>query len=162
MKFMKATLQRGISLLEVMLSLSIIAIILVMATRYFFTASQSQDNNQFMSQIATLQAQIGSWHAGRASYSGLAIGQVAPTTSPAWDGTALSNPWGNSVGVASTNGDKNYKITGDMKSLDACKSFQGRFQPEHAGTAVVESEPGSYCTGTGTFTYIGPNGVSGT
>ena len=31
---------RGISLLEVLLSLSIIAIILVMATRYFFVASK--------------------------------------------------------------------------------------------------------------------------
>ena len=37
----KITKQLGISLLEVMLSLSIIAIILVMATKYFFVANRS-------------------------------------------------------------------------------------------------------------------------
>ena len=38
--------QAGISLLEVMLSLSIIAVILVMATRYYFLASNAQRVNQ--------------------------------------------------------------------------------------------------------------------
>lgn len=157
MKFFKASLQRGISLLEVMLSLSIIAIILVMATRYFFTASQSQENNQFMSQVATLQAQIGSWKAGRGDYTGIAIANVAPTTSPAWDGTNLKNPWGNNITVVATTSNSGYKISSPMPSQAQCESFQGRFPPIHSG-AVVDTQPGSYCN-TGTFTYVGPLGI---
>ena len=49
---LKRSGQRGISLLEVMLSLSIIAIILVMATRYFRTANQSQQITNAVSMIS--------------------------------------------------------------------------------------------------------------
>ena len=44
--------QRGISLLEVLLSLSVIAIILVMATRYYRSAQQSQQVSNAVSMIS--------------------------------------------------------------------------------------------------------------
>lgn len=43
--------QRGIGLLELMLSLSIIAILLVMATRYFMASDEQQKINNAISQI---------------------------------------------------------------------------------------------------------------
>ncbi len=57
----RLSLQRGISLLEVMLSLSIIAIILVMATRYFFTASDSQRINQAKAEVATVLSAVSTY-----------------------------------------------------------------------------------------------------
>lgn len=50
--------QKGISLLEVMLSLAIIAIILVMATRYFGIASSSSKVNQALSEMKEVQGGI--------------------------------------------------------------------------------------------------------
>jgi len=44
--------QRGIGLLELMLSLSIIAILLVMATRYYISANQSQQISNSVSMVS--------------------------------------------------------------------------------------------------------------
>ena len=52
---------KAISLLEVLLSLSIIAIILVMATRYFFVATNNDKVNILRQQIGSLVAAVNSW-----------------------------------------------------------------------------------------------------
>ena len=73
MKFLKKRLrlskhQRGISLLEVMLSLSIIAIILVMATRYFFTANNTSRINESVQQINGLVGALNSYRSVHGTY----------------------------------------------------------------------------------------------
>src|SRR3990167_733649 len=60
--------QRAISLLEVLLSLSIIAIILVMATRYFFVASHNDKVNTTFGQIGGLIAAVHNYKGANALY----------------------------------------------------------------------------------------------
>lgn len=65
--------QKGISLLEVMLSLSIIAIILVMATRYYLVASNTQSVNKLRAQVGSLIAAVTMWKHRHHSYSALVV-----------------------------------------------------------------------------------------
>lgn len=61
-------MQQGIGLLELMLSLAIIAILLVMATRYFLVTSYSQKLNQVTQEMAQLKGAVYSWKGGNADY----------------------------------------------------------------------------------------------
>ena len=86
--------QRGISLLEVMLSLAIIAIILVMATRYFSLASGGNRINEAISQINEIkQAEYRYFGANHTYTSTLA--DLDPYLTP---GTvSAKNAWGGDV-----------------------------------------------------------------
>jgi prepilin-type N-terminal cleavage/methylation domain-containing protein len=115
MKFLK-TLQKGISLLEVMLSLSIIAIILVMATRYFFTANNSQRINESVQQVNGLVGAFnayrnanGNYNVGTDPLTTLVNGSYFPVQGAGCTGTVpnvsactLTNPWGNDVVIGTT------------------------------------------------------------
>ncbi|OGT47095.1 MAG: hypothetical protein A3F17_02135 [Gammaproteobacteria bacterium RIFCSPHIGHO2_12_FULL_41_15] len=70
---MKKKYQQGISLLEVLLSLSIIAIILIMATRYFFMATDNSRLNQARAQIGAVMAAATGWETEHADVSGLTV-----------------------------------------------------------------------------------------
>ncbi len=102
------TKQSGISLLEVMLSLSIIAIILVMATRYFFVASENQNVNKVRGQIGTVVAGLQNYRNQNADYTGISMntlvvgGFVAQTAdvSGAAGSYQLNNPWNSPITVA--------------------------------------------------------------
>lgn len=63
--------QFGIGLLELMLSLSIIAILLVMATRYYLVTSYSRKLNQVTSEMAQIQGAAYSWKGTKADYTGI-------------------------------------------------------------------------------------------
>lgn len=96
--------QSGISLLEVLLSLSIIAVILVMATRYFFVASNNEKINTARQQIGEVVAAVHSWKSENPTYDGVNINELYSEgfltkssnlkTTPT---VALYNPWGNST-----------------------------------------------------------------
>lgn len=68
--------QRGISLLEVMLSISVIALILVMATRFFYVANNNNKVNTAISQVAGLEAAMYSWKGANLTYEGVDIDQL--------------------------------------------------------------------------------------
>jgi prepilin-type N-terminal cleavage/methylation domain-containing protein len=53
--------QKGIGLLELMLSLAIIAILLVMATRYYLTASLSSSTNEVVSNLQGATGCVENW-----------------------------------------------------------------------------------------------------
>lgn len=106
--------QAGISLLEVMLSLSIIAIILVMATRYFFVASNNSNVNKLRGQIGTLVSALQEYRNQNADFSGLTTGGmnylvtngfVAKTgdvsAAPPYK---MTDPWGTEITVAPASG----------------------------------------------------------
>lgn len=61
--------QEGISLLEVLLSLSIIAIILVMATKYFFLASNNDRVNVLRQQVGSIISAVHNWKGQNPQYS---------------------------------------------------------------------------------------------
>lgn len=137
--------QKGISLLEVMLSLSIIAIILVMATRYFFVASDSQKVSQLKGQVAALLTGATLWKHNEPSYAGLTVpvlvtdNYLTKTANMSVDAsgnvTKINNPWGKELKlvVPATNDDAT--IETDAKTAAACKSLKSAF-------------PAGGCTGT--------------
>jgi type II secretory pathway pseudopilin PulG len=59
---------RGIGLLEIMLSLAIIALIIIMATRYFSVAQQQQKITQTMNMVTTLLQVARTYGAGVSSF----------------------------------------------------------------------------------------------
>ena len=110
MKILKKSMQ-AISLLEVLLSLSIIAIILVMATRYFFVASNSDKINIVRQDVGSLVAAVNSWKNQNPQYtSDLTIanlyneGFLANSKSFSPDHTVLYDPWGDPISLTPEQG----------------------------------------------------------
>lgn len=104
--------QKGISLLEVLLSLSIIAIILVMATRYFFVASNNDRVNTTRQQVGSLIAAIRGWKGQNSQYSSslnvsllYQNGKIASSNSLKVNGVGsgatatMYDPWGQQITV---------------------------------------------------------------
>ena len=70
-KRFKKAFQQGISLLEVMLSLSIIAVILVMAVRYYSVTSQSNNTNVTTEVVENLESAMHQYKAMGSTFTGL-------------------------------------------------------------------------------------------
>lgn len=151
---LKSRFQKGISLLEVMLSLSIIAIILVMATRYFFTASNSQRMNEARAQVGVLTALIHSWKANHSDYSTITTSVIASNLvgDSSWNGTVLKSPWNTQVAITvAPSSAESYMIAFDMPDATLCSTLRSSFHPQAASSA----EEGVSCDGV-TFQYVGP------
>lgn len=58
--------QKGIGLLELMLGLTVVALIVVMASRYFTSVDRSQQANDVMSDLMAIVAAADKWVIGRA------------------------------------------------------------------------------------------------
>jgi len=108
-KHMQRKYQAGISLLEVLLSLSIIAIILVMATRYFFVASNADRINIARQEVGELIAATHSWKNQNPTYgTGLTISQLfsdgflANSSNMSQDRSKMYDPWGQEIGFTSS------------------------------------------------------------
>ena len=75
-----STKQQGISLLEVLLSLGIIAIVLVMVIKYFFVANRNDKISTVRQQIGEVVSAIESWQSGHTAYGdtlSLSIGTLS-------------------------------------------------------------------------------------
>src|SRR3990167_4850439 len=125
--------QRAISLLEVLLSLSIIAIILVMATRYFFVASNNDKVNIVRQQIGSLVAAINSWKNQNPQYtSDLTVetlsndGFLANSRSLSEDKSTLYDPWGDTINLQTIAG-SGAQITVDLPTQSDCDSLQNSY-----------------------------------
>lgn len=94
--------QKGISLLEVMLSLAIIAIILVMATRYFGIASGTSKLNQATGQINEIKQGLAQWSVNNGSYSGATLTTLSTANFITSETAAGQNPWGGTLGLSAT------------------------------------------------------------
>lgn len=120
--------QRGISLLEVMLSLAIIAIILVMATRYFGLASNTSKLNTATSQINEVKGGLSQWQLTHGSFAGGTIANLGSealiTTQTAQNGGAGVNPWGGNLSVQITG--TTATITMDGVPTESCANLAAR------------------------------------
>ena len=136
-RFTTGCKQAGISLLEVMLSLSIIAIILVMATRYYFLASNAQRVNQTRQQIATIIAGVQLWkESSSATYSGLGsngiqtlvnAGDLVKTAD--YDSTTgnLYNPWSRPITLSATSSGQSATISTTVSNLNQCNDLKSSY-----------------------------------
>lgn len=121
---------RGISLLEVMLSLAIIAIILVMATRYFGIASKESLLNQATQQISEIRQGYARWQTDRGSITGVTLAQLqtagyitsqtAATPNPLPGGTLTTNPAAGTMAVG-------------VPDTAECTNLAGRFNTTCGG-----------------------------
>jgi hypothetical protein len=89
--------QCGIGLLELMLSLSIIAILLIMATRYYLVTSYSQRLTQISEEISQIQGAAYSWKGSKSSYDGL--DNSALIDSGLVTDKSIVTPWGSAITV---------------------------------------------------------------
>ncbi len=124
---------RAISLLEVLLSLSIIAIILVMATRYFFVASNNDKINIARQQVGSLVAAINSWKNQNPQYtSDLTIAQLshdgflANSRSLSADKSTLYDPWGDQLNLTVSQG-TGAQISLRLPKESDCNSLQNSY-----------------------------------
>jgi Tfp pilus assembly protein FimT len=118
--------QRGIGLLELMLSLSIIAVLLVMATRYYLAARQEQQVNNAISMIHGIVAGTANWALGQQSggYAGVSITELAtgnfiPTSFNGSGNGGGADPWGGDLKVTSSSSNS-YQVTMSNVPTAAC------------------------------------------
>src|SRR5690348_16511372 len=96
--------QLGIGLLELMLSLAIIAILLVMAIRYYQSASNAQSINSAIDMINAVKSGVKNYMTSNIgsvevpSVSKLAGSGYLPQT---YKESATANPWGGVIGTTS-------------------------------------------------------------
>lgn len=116
--------QRGISLLEVLLSLSVIAVILVMATRYYSSAQQSQQVSNMVSMVSGIVT-------AETQYKVAHSNSLAPINILVTQGYLPNDfgkdPWGGTLSVTTTASP--YTISSDSKIPDnACTLLNGMLQ----------------------------------
>lgn len=124
---------KAISLLEVLLSLSIIAIILVMATRYFFVASNNDKINIIRQQVGSLVAGINAWKNQNPQYSAdltvsnlFSEGFLANSKSLSADHTMLYDPWGTQISLTPQQG-QGVQITATLPKVSDCNALQSSY-----------------------------------
>lgn len=148
--------QAGISLLEVLLSLAIIAIILVMAVQYFTTASTNQKLNMVRTAIGVDMSAVESYAINNPSFSSLSWDKLVDggyisqdpknmsCNSGSQKGCFQITPWGKNItiGVASGNNGLG-TITIPLPSPSLCTNLQESYGPKvvdcttSAGSAIV-------------------------
>jgi type II secretory pathway pseudopilin PulG len=153
--------QRGIGLLELMLSLSIIAILLVMATRYFVIANENQKLNNALSMVNGFAGGAANYATATHSYTGMTIenlinGNYIPNTfggnATPPDGTG-ANPWGGNLTLSAVQA-SNFSIqfTGvpiqNNQSPTTCQKLLNLINSASKGLATGCAAG----TGTGTVT----------
>lgn len=152
----KHYLSKGIGLLELMLSLAIIAILLIMATRYYQSASDSQKISQAVDMFAALKGAAKNYYHSQTppTYATSVAQLVAAGYLPAsyldndQSGAASSNasPWNTSIAVAGGAGF--VTVTMHIPSGNICNQVLSRLNStlstaagEKAVTACTGSNP---------------------
>ena len=144
--------QQGIGLLELMLSLAIIAILLIMATRYYQSARTGQQVNDGISLVTAIVAGSESWVLGQSNFTNLSITELKRQglipKEIADDGTSAT-PWHTKldVGVDPTDPGK-FQISFENIPSSACVNLQTKLQNQMNTTG---SSCGSPPNGVGTF-----------
>ena len=145
--------QKGIGLLELMLSLAIISVLLVMATRYYKTARHGQQVNDGLSLVNATVAASENWVVGKSNYQGIDVQElVNQGLLPADIGDGSSgSPWHTKITVASMNNDSQVEIDLENIPTSACNSLKNKLsQQMDTSTGECGSDP----TGVGTFKAV--------
>ncbi len=151
--------QNGIGLLELMLSLGIIAILLVMATRYFVVTSRNEKVNRAVSQINSVIAGVGNWKGSKPNYANLSVTELnkygllaAADVSQTGDDNnktdVIISPFNTDATVAPSADNNSFDIVYTGIPNWACEGLAAKFSS------------GGICasgTDTGTFTYNSAN-----
>lgn len=156
MEVIKSFKQRGIGLLELMLSLAIIAILLILATRYYQSTSQSQKVNQAAGDIQALIAAVANVRAGNPN-GNVTDTDITAFIPPSWGGSmSNANPWGGAYTVNSP-GTAPYFVTVTVGGMGntACQALASLMQSNMATPSTYNSA--SVCSGTNFSAVLGVN-----
>ena len=139
---------KGISLLELILSLAVIAIILVMATRFYSLVHSEQQLNDATGMIQSIRSAGERWLLSHDDYTYINIDNlIERNLLPKNFGT---NPWGGTVTVEPDTTMTKMKITIDKIPVPACLNLENRFS-----SITGPPLPGSCTKGPGDLTnYI--------
>lgn len=158
---LKAKYQQGVGLLELMLSLAIIAIILIMTTRYYSSASNSQKITSAVDEINAVKGAMGSYLAGYPAGqtpspaptigSLVQTGLLPPTfVASGTSSSSTTNPWGMSISIGTITA-QSYQVLMTMPSADVCTTVMNQVNSSSGGGV---NGPSSSCSGgalTATF-----------
>lgn len=141
MKFINIVRQAGIGLLELMLSLAIIAVLLIMATRYYSSAHSNQQISQAVDQFTSIAGAVRNWRVDNPfeAVSGLTVGKLNTDGYLPSSITSTSNPWRGSTTLKNQGG---AKFTIEMTNVPAetCDKLETRLQGSF--------DPNATCNGT--------------
>lgn len=144
----KKKFQRGIGLLELMLSLSIIAILLVMATRYFLQANEQQKINNAISQLNGIAGAEACYFQAMSppGYTNKLTDLVNANCLPAGI-NGSSNPWGGSISISDTAPltIKMSPVPTDNGTPDTCHKLANTINNTMSGTG--ENAKNASCSG---------------
>lgn len=152
LKFNSKKRSLGIGLLELMLSLAIIAVLLIMATRYYSSASNSQKITAATGMINAIKAAAASYLSGypagvtSLTLTTLVNGGYLPSTfiSGSNGSGATTNPWGNSISISKIT-PQNITISVTTPDNGVCQQLQQ--QVISSSTAVGTAGTAIGCSG---------------
>lgn len=146
----------GIGLLELMLSLSIIAILLVMATRYYLVTSYSNKLNRLTEEISQIQGAVYTWKGTKSDYTDLTAGKlidmglIAGGDIDPNDNTKIITPWSVPITISPKGGEATKAlITIDMTSGEekkACTALERSFDKINGPDFIAKCEGGNKFT----------------
>lgn len=150
---------RGIGLLELMLSLAIIAILLIMATRYYQSAHQNQLVSQGVDMFGAIQGAVQTYRVDNPNASDLTVAKlVAQGYLPNSYGSGnTANPWGGQITLTIGSGTLKVEMTGVPSGSD-------KLLGNRVNDTISKTGAGSYgaCGGTGGNCPTGCTGADGT
>lgn len=137
---MSSKQQHGISLLELMLSLAIIAILLLMATRYYNTTRMSQQVDEAAEMVTAIYTAGNAWLESHATFDQPDMLQafVNDGSVPANFKAANINPWGAGLTVKA-NGVSTLILTMAAVPATACQNLREKVAQKMQGTVVNTS-----------------------
>ncbi|MEM1243596.1 MAG: type 4 pilus major pilin [Pseudomonadota bacterium] len=129
---MKKFTSKGLTLIELFLALAIIAIIWVVATRYYQTVKLSGQVNDAISMVQALRAAVANYASGQPKNTAVDfatlsnVGLLPSDFGAAGNFGQGTNPWGGNVTLAGTVG--NFTITMDNMPAQGCQNMLAKFQ----------------------------------
>lgn len=135
--------QNGIGLLELMLSLAIIAILLVMATRYWVVSNSSNQVNRAVAQLGAIQGAIANYRSGNPAVTQITYAELDKIGAlsrldynpKGGAGGTVTNPWGGTIDLGWDNSKKGVTITFNQIPQTACENLANKYTNDPNVTA---------------------------
>ncbi len=161
MKMVMTLKQRGIGLLELMLSLAIIAVLLLMATRYYEATRASTNINDAVDMINAVYAAAGSYQVDNESkypanlYTLVTDGYLPAVFGSTASANATANPWGGAIAIVG-GGTSDFGVTmSGLPSTNVCKALANRISETLTTGSGASQTAGCGTTTTLTVCYAG-------
>ncbi len=158
MKMAKLNSESAYSMVELMLALSVVAVLAVAATSYYFLASRNSEINRTTDQITRIVAAAEEWRGSGKNYTGItiedlaAIGTFYPSEHDKTNNKIYS-VWNTEIELTAYSGGKLIHITYPGIPEAACNRLVSHFEDQYS------YDGGAYCSDIkdkkAKFNYIG-------